>query len=61
MCLYMYSGICVYVVSTLSYNNTLCELTNPVVSLPQKALNDQQAAENQKSPRSPRMASPLAW
>ncbi|XP_028455020.1 delphilin [Perca flavescens] len=27
----------------------------------EKALNDQQAAENQKSPRSPRMASPLAW
>uniref|UniRef100_G3PDD5 Glutamate receptor, ionotropic, delta 2 (Grid2) interacting protein, a n=1 Tax=Gasterosteus aculeatus aculeatus TaxID=481459 RepID=G3PDD5_GASAC len=26
-----------------------------------KALHDQQAAENQKSPRSPRLASPLAW
>ncbi|XP_034396088.1 delphilin [Cyclopterus lumpus] len=27
----------------------------------ERALSDQQAAENQKSPRSPRMASPLAW
>ncbi|XP_077388922.1 delphilin isoform X1 [Festucalex cinctus] len=27
----------------------------------ERALNDQQAAENPKSPRSPRMASPLAW
>ncbi|KAM8843899.1 delphilin isoform 2-T2 [Spinachia spinachia] len=27
----------------------------------ERALHDQQAAENQKSPRSPRLASPLAW
>lgn len=31
------------------------------ISLPQRALSDQQVAEIPKSPRSPRMASPLAW
>uniref|UniRef100_A0A3B4Z682 Grid2 interacting protein n=1 Tax=Seriola lalandi dorsalis TaxID=1841481 RepID=A0A3B4Z682_SERLL len=39
----------------------LCCFTNPVGSSSQRALGDHQAAENLKSPRSPRMASPLAW